>query len=94
VFKGGTLTKAGRALTKHPEILGLTKDTLRKVLPTDAALNAAGEAALVRILSTGKAVVRDLPRYGLTLEIRTAGAAGARFLEETGEFIGFILANP
>jgi len=35
------LSNAGRALTKHPELVGATKETLRQNLRTDAALNAA-----------------------------------------------------
>lgn len=87
-----TLTQVGRALTKHPEVLGHTKETLRTVLRTDAQINAAAAGALESILQHGTSVVRTLPRYGSVLEFTGESGFGARFYETTGEFIGFI--NP
>jgi hypothetical protein len=89
-FKGGTLTNVGRALTKHPEVAGLTKDTLRTALRTDAAINSAAERLLGEIIETGSVSYRNLPRFGATVEIRGAAGLGARFSEATDEFIGFI----
>ncbi len=84
------LTQAGRALTKHPEVAGLTKETIKQVLKTDAALNATAKQVLDGVLRNGTASIRALSRYGLTLEVKAA-EAGVRFSLETGEFIGFIL---
>ena len=91
-FKGGSLTNAGRALTKHPEVLGFTKDTLRQSLRSDAALNAAAEGAIGGILRSGSSMVKSLPRYGNVIEVQGGSGFGARWSEATGEFIGFI--NP
>lgn len=63
-FKNTPFTQAGRALTKHPEVIGLTKETLNQTLRSPAAINAAAEGALGGILRDGTAVVRDLGRYG------------------------------
>jgi hypothetical protein len=90
-FKGGSLTQAGRALTKHPEVLGYTKETLRTALRTDPEINAAAARALEGILG-GTRTAATLPRYGAVVEFRGASGFGARFYAETGEFIGFI--NP
>lgn len=89
-FKNSALTVAGRALTKHPDLVGLTKATLNQRLRSPAAINAAAEGALGGILRTGTATVRELGRFGMTLEIRAARGFGARFSQATGEFIGFI----
>lgn len=91
-LKGGSLTNAGRALTKHPEVLGFTKETLRQTLRTDAAINAAAEGAVGGILRSGTAAVRELPRYGSVIEVTGDSGFGALWLQQTGEFIGFI--NP
>ena len=88
-FKGGSLTQAGRALTKHPEVLGHTKETLRTVFRTDAEINAAAADALGDILRGTQTAV-TLPRYGAVIEFRGSSGFGARFYAETGEFIGFI----
>ncbi|HEY8210635.1 MAG TPA: hypothetical protein VIG99_24295, partial [Myxococcaceae bacterium] len=90
-FKGGTLTQAGRALTKHPEVLGYTKETLRAALRTDSEINAAAAHALEDILKGTQTMV-TLPRYGAVLEFRGATGFGARYYAGNGEFIGFI--NP
>jgi hypothetical protein len=64
---------------------------MRKVLRTDAEINAAAAGALGDILKGTQTAV-TLPRYGAVLEFRGATGFGARFYKETGEFIGFI--NP
>jgi len=89
-FAETALTQAGRALTKHPEILGLTKETLRKALRTDAALNDAAKRAVSGLLENGKAAVKEIPRFGKVIEVQGAEGFGARWYEETGKFIGFI----
>jgi len=78
-------------LTKHPEVLGHSKDTLRLSLRTGAQLNAAAGRALREMLGGSQKILR-LPRYGSVLEFRGASGFGARFYEETGELIGSV--NP
>jgi hypothetical protein len=90
-FKDTALTQAGRALTKHPELVGLTKETLKQTLRSDAALNAAAEGALGGILHSGTAVTRSSARFGTVIDVTAPSGFGARF-SATGEFIGFL--NP
>jgi hypothetical protein len=90
-YKGGSLTQAGRALTKHPEVLGYTKETLRTVLRTDPEINAAAARVLEDILRGTQTAV-TLPRFGTVIQFRGASGFGARFYAETGHLIGFI--NP
>ena len=52
-YKGGSLTKAGRALTKHPEVVGATNQTLRTGLRADAAINKAAATQLKDIRRNG-----------------------------------------
>jgi len=89
--KGGSLTKAGRALTKHPEVVGATKQTLRTGLRTDAAINKAAATQLKGIMRNGVRTTPELPRYGDVVQYQLPGGFGARWTQ-AGEFIGFI--NP
>jgi len=85
------LTKAGHALTKHPELVGLTKGTLRGVLPTEDSLNRAAQAAVGSILQQGTAITRSVARYGQVIDVAIPGQVGVRFTIR-GEFVGFL--NP
>lgn len=85
------ISHAGRALTKHPELIGLTKDTLRQSLRTDSALNQAAQAALKDIIRNGIKTNPTLGRYGTITQMQTPGGFGARWYQN-GDFIGFI--NP
>jgi len=90
-FKNSPLALAGRALTKHPEVISLTKQTLNQTLRNPAAINAAAEGVIGGILRSGTAVVRDTPRFGRVLDITAESGFGARF-SEAGDFITFL--NP
>lgn len=89
--EGSSLTKVGRALTKHPELIGETKGTLRQVLRTDEAINAAAQSSLKSIFRNGVATTPTVGRYGTITQIQIPGGFGARFYPG-GDFIGFI--NP
>lgn len=92
-FKDGSLTHAGRAITKHPEVIGLTKQTLRQAYSTEAAINRAAHNALKNIMRHGVRTILRLPRYGEVIQCQIAGGFGARWYaadEGTGAFIGFI----
>lgn len=91
-FKNTDMTNVGRALTKHPEVVGATKQNLRQGLRTDAALNNAGANALKNIMRSGVQSTSTLPRYGSVTTFQLEGGFGARFYSSTKEFIGFI--NP
>jgi hypothetical protein len=91
-FKNSDLTNVGRALTKHPEVLNQTKETLRQTIRTDAELNIAGAKALENIMTNGVRTESVLPRYGNTVTYQIPGGFGVRFEAGTNKFIGFI--NP
>ncbi|HAG75476.1 MAG TPA: Rhs family protein [Thauera sp.] len=90
-FKGTDLSSAGRALTKHPELIGQTKDTLRQTLRTDGAINDAAHGALRDIMRNGVTTTPTLGRYGTVTQVQVPGGFGARWSSD-GSFIGFI--NP
>jgi hypothetical protein len=90
-FKNSDLSNAGRALTKHPELVGETKETLRQVLRSEAAVNDAAHAALQDIMRNGVVTTPTLGRYGTVTQIQIPGGFGARWGVD-GNFIGFI--NP
>ena len=90
-FKNSDLSNAGRALTKHPEVVGATKEALRQGLRTDGAINEAAHEALKNIMRNGVTTTPTLGRYGTVTQIQIPGGFGARW-NAPGEFIGFI--NP
>jgi hypothetical protein len=92
-FKDGGLTQAGRALTKHPEVVGLTKLTLRQTYGTDIAINRAAHDALKQIMRRGVRTTPVLPRYGAIIQCQIPESFGARWYATgtwVGTFIGFI----
>jgi len=91
-FKNTSFTNVGRALTKHPEVIGSTKQSLRQGLRTDAQINKAGADALKNIMRTGVKSASTHPRYGEIITYQINGVHGARFNAITNDFIGFI--NP
>jgi RHS repeat-associated protein len=90
-FKDTTLSNAGRALTKHPEVRGLTKETLRQVYRTDKSINQAAQQTLKDIMQRGVTTNPTLGRYGTVTQTQIPGGFGARWTAD-GNFIGFI--NP
>jgi hypothetical protein len=92
-FRAGSLTQAGRALTKHPEVVGLTKQTLRQVYGTDVAINRAAHDILKQIMRRGVRTTLVLPRYGAVIQCLIPESFGARWYAagtRTDAFIGFI----
>ena len=88
-----SLTYAGRALTKHPEVVGLTKQTLRQIYRTDPAINEAAANSLKDMLRQGVGTTQTLPRYGSVIQYQISDGFGARWYgagSNAGEFIGFI----
>ncbi|GBF57877.1 hypothetical protein PbB2_01547 [Candidatus Phycosocius bacilliformis] len=77
-FKDGPLTNAGRALTKHPEILGMTKDNLRQALRSNDSVNAAAHGALRNIMRNGTTTTPTIGRYGPVIQVQVPGGFGAR----------------
>ncbi len=88
-FRQGPLTQAGRALTKHPNIIGETGNILQK-LGGAANVNARAAAALENIIQMGTRTVRTTTAFGRVIEFKLPSGLGARFSKTTGEFIGFL----
>ena len=88
-FKGQSLTNVDRALTKHPQVVGLTKQTLRQALRTDMVINKVAAEALKHIMRNGIRTTPILPRYDQVLQYQISGSFGARWYQ-SGEFIGFM----
>ncbi len=54
IFKSTLLTNVGRALTKHPEVLGYSStEALMQIFRNQAAINKAASTALKNIMRTG-----------------------------------------
>jgi hypothetical protein len=85
-FKASDLSKAGRALTKHPEVIGETSTTLRQALRTEDAINDAAHVALRDIMRNGVTTNPTLRRYGTVTQIQVPGGFGARWYPD-GRFI-------
>jgi filamentous hemagglutinin len=89
-YNASSLSNAGRALTKHPEILDLTKQTLRTEIRTDAELNRVAESVVQNIITEGVKTTPHLSQYGgQIIQIKIPGGFGARWYSD-GKFIGFI----
>lgn len=88
--KNSDLTKAGRALTKHPEVIGKTKANLRDTYNTDQKINEAAAAALKNIMRSSTKSTSQHSRFGTINTHQNKGDFGARFDAKTDEFIGFI----
>jgi len=89
VFKNGPLTAAGRALTKHPNIIGESGNLLQK-LGGAGNVNAAAENAVQNILRNGSMVTKDTKAFGAVIDYTLKNGLGARWSAATGEFIGFL----
>ena len=92
-FRAGSLTQAGRALTKHPEVVGRTKQTLRQAYGTDVAINRPAHDALKQMMRRGVCTTPVLPRYGAVIQCHMPGSFGVRWYTagaQAGAFIGFI----
>lgn len=89
-FKGGNLTNAGRAVTKHPEYFGFeSTEALMKVYRTSDPLNNLGSSTLKEMLRTGVRTMGSGGRYpnGWVTYTLQNGKAASWGLDET--FIGF-----
>lgn len=87
-YRCGPLTRAGRALTKHPNVIGESGNILQKL--GLAAVNARAAAALENILQSGTRVVKTTKAFGRVIDFKLPNGIGARFRAATGEFIGFL----
>ncbi|MBL6991531.1 MAG: VCBS repeat-containing protein [Bacteriovoracaceae bacterium] len=88
-YKNTPLTNAGRALTKHPEVAGLTKSTLRNTLRTSSQINDVASSTVKNMMRNGIKTTPNLGRYGKVIQYRLNNGYGARW-RSGSDFIGFI----
>jgi hypothetical protein len=89
IFNNGPLTNVGRALTKHPNIIGESGNIIQK-LGGAAGVNEAGAKALQNIMQNGAMTTKMTEAFGRVIEYKLPSGLGARFNGTTGEFIGFL----
>ena len=89
-FKGGNLTNAGRAVTKHPEYFGFeSTEALMKVYRSPSALNNLGSSTLKDILRNGVRTTGAGGRYPKGWVTYTLPNGNAASWGLDGTFIGF-----
>ena len=89
-YKGGDLTNAGRAVTKHPEYFGFeSTEALMKVYRTKGSINNLGSTTLKNIIRNGvrtKGAGGRYPNGWVTYTLSNGQAASWNL---NGTFIGF-----
>jgi hypothetical protein len=88
-YNNGPLSNVGRALPKHPNVIGESGNILSKLGGAEG-VNKAGENVLSSIISTGAKTIKDTVAFGKVIEYKLGNGIGARFSEKTKEFIGFL----
>ena len=92
-FKGGRggFTNVGRALTKHPNVVGAkSAQELIQVFGNNAGINKAAAKALKNIMRNGKCTIKTTKAFGKVVEFKLANGLGARFDAITYEFNTFL----
>jgi hypothetical protein len=88
------LTHAGRALQKHPNVIGLPKGTnIVGELGGSSNTNMVALEALEYIMKNGGKLTRDVVREGRTVQIieyKLPNGIGARFIAGSMHFEGFL----
>jgi len=89
-FKGGILTNAGRAVTKHPEYFGFeSTEALMKAYRSPGALNNLGSSTLKDVLRNGTRATGIGGRYPNGWVTYTLPNGNAASWGLDGVFIGF-----
>jgi hypothetical protein len=89
IFRNGPLTNVGRALTKHPNVIGESGNVL-KSLGGAKDVNGAAAQALENIMQDGAMTTKMTRAFGQVIDYTLPSGIGARFSAETNEFIGFL----
>jgi hypothetical protein len=95
-FKGGAASNAGRALTKHPNIVGVnaSPDRVMKALidkfGSQAGVNKAAADALKNIMRNGTRSAKNTKAFGNVVDFKLPSGLGARFDATTNEFLHFL----
>jgi RHS repeat-associated protein len=96
LFGKGGLTKAGRALSKHPNIVGVITpkaEAFKSLLDKFGSvpgINAAATSALINIMKNGNQIIRNHKEFGKIIDFVLPSGLGARFSQVTKEFIGWL----
>ena len=89
-FKGGSLTNAGRAVTKHPQYFGFESfEALQKIYRSTKAINDLASSRLKDILRNGTMTTGAGGRYPNGWVTYTLPNGNAASWELNGSFIGF-----
>ena len=88
-YKNGPLSNVGRALAKHPNIIGESGNILQK-LGGASNVNRVAAEALKNIMENGTMRQRMTKAFGEVIEYKLSNGLGARFNAITGDFIGFL----
>ncbi len=89
------LTPAGKALTKHPNIVGANDagNGLSKIgLKTHAQKNIAAANKVRDFMDNGTVTVKFTKKWGWVVDYKMPDAHGARF-EIGGTWVGFLLGR-
>ncbi|MEN9667149.1 MAG: hypothetical protein RLZZ326_3512, partial [Planctomycetota bacterium] len=90
-YRNGLFTNAGRALTKHPNIVGASSaQELIKRYGNNAGINDAAAEALKNIMRQGAVTSKTTKAFGEVVEFKLPIGLGARFNAVTNEFITFL----
>jgi|GEM_PF-2256590 len=90
-YRNGLFTNAGRALTKHPNIVGASSaQELIKRYGNNAGINDAAAEALKNIMRQGAVTSKITKAFGEVVEFKMSIGLGARFDAVTNEFITFL----
>jgi len=89
LFKGGSLTNIGQAVTKHPQYFGFASEDLMKVFRSPNAINKLGSDMIKDILRNGVKSTGAGGRYPQGWVTYTLPNGNAASWSIDGIFIGF-----
>ncbi|MEM6312365.1 MAG: hypothetical protein AAF754_20275, partial [Pseudomonadota bacterium] len=90
-YKTGQFTVAGRALTKHPNIVGAKNaQELVKTLGNQAKTNSAAQKAVDDNVRNGVRNTKTTNAYGKVVDVKLSNGLGVRVSAQDKSFIGFL----
>ena len=90
-YRHGRFTLAGRALTKHPNVVGVQDAAeLVRQFEHQNGVNKAAAEALKNMMRHGTRITKHTKAFGDVVEFRLPNGLGARFHALTNTFIGFL----
>ena len=82
---------AGRALTKHPNIVGAKNaQELAKTPGNQANINTAAQKAVENIVRNGVRNSKNTNAYGKVVDFKLSNGLGVRVAAKDKSFIGFL----